>query len=323
MTEGPEEIRRWFDRRTFHHAEFSDLGALLRAKQEQDVSISVCIPALNEAGTVGPIVREVRESTIESVPLVDELVVVDSYSEDDTARIAEDEGAVVVQDREVLPRLPAYSGKGEAMWKSLFVLKGDIILWVDADIENFHARFVYGPLGPILTNPEISFVKAFYDRPIRYGSEYRPTEGGRVTELMARPLLNTVWPALGGLVQPLSGEYAGRRSVLEQIPFFTGYGIELGMVVDVAERFGMDAIAQVDLERRVHRNRSIRELSRMATAILHTAFLRLRSQGKVSVDPGTTLLQFARAGDRYQMQTAATEVHERPPASTIPEYRSR
>lgn len=315
----------WFDRRTFHHDRFADLGALVERKRAQGITISACIPALNEQDTLGPIVREVREALVEAHPLLDEIVVVDSLSEDETARVAEDEGALVVQDPEILPGLDPASGKGEALWKSLFVTHGDLIVWLDADIENFHPRFVYGPLGPLLEHPGISYVKAFYRRPVKRGEELIPGEGGRVTELMARPVLNAFWPELAGLVQPLSGEYAGRRSVLERIPFFTGYGVEIGMLIDVAREAGVDAIAQVDLERRVHRNRPLTELTRMSSAILQAALMRLASQGRILLteDPATTLTQLEETEDGYRMRSAEIRVHERPPAITIPEYASR
>lgn len=318
-------VERWFARRTFHHSRFGDLDALVEAKERQQIAISACIPTLNEAATIGPIVSTIRRELIEGRPLVDEVVVVDSRSEDGTARAAEDEGAVVVQDADVLPGLEPGSGKGEALWKSLFVLKGDLIVWLDADIENFHPRFLYGPLGPLLTDREIGYVKAFYDRPIRVGEKVQPAEGGRVTELTARPLLNMFWPHLAGLIQPLSGEYAGRRDVLEQVPFFTGFGVELGMLIDVADRFGVDAIAQVDLDVRVHRNHDISALSRMAFAVLQAAIRRLEAAGRITLaeELRTSYLQTRRDGEARELERRDLGLTERPPAATIPEYASR
>lgn len=318
-------VDRWFARRTFHHSRFESLAGLVEAKERQDVTISACIPALNEAETIGPIVSTIRQELIERTPLVDEVVVVDSHSGDGTARVAEEEGASVVQDSEVLPRLAPGSGKGEALWKSLFVLKGDLIVWLDADIENFHPRFVYGPLGPLLTDPEIRYVKAFYDRPIKVGEEIRPADGGRVTELTGRPLLNMFWPHLSGLIQPLSGEYAGRREVLEAVPFFTGFGVELGMVIDVADRFGVDSIAQVDLEVRVHRNHDLSALSRMAFAVLQAGIRRLEGAGRVTlaeeIRTGYTQMRRTEAG--HTLEQRELGLTERPPAASIPEYASR
>lgn len=317
-------VERWFARRTFHHSRF-DLGGLVEAKERQEVSISACIPTLNEAGTIGPTVSTIRRELIERAPLVDEVVVVDSRSEDGTAQVAEEEGAVVVQEAEVLPGLEPASGKGEALWKSLFVLKGDLIVWLDADIENFDPRFVYGPLGPLLTDPGIGYVKGFYDRPIKVGDEIAPAEGGRVTELTARPLLNMFWPHLSGLIQPLSGEYAGRRSVLEQVPFLTGFGVELAMLIDVAERFGVEAIAQVDLDVRVHRNHDISALSRMAFAVLQAAIRRLVATGRVTLaeEPRTSYLQMRQEGDARELEWRELGLTERPPAATIAGYDSR
>ena len=313
----------WFARRTYHHSSFEP-SALVEAKRREGLTISVCIPALNEEATVGAIVRTIRTELMEHVPLVDEMAVMDSSSTDRTASEAERFGATVFQDRDVLPDLEPMSGKGEALWKSLFVLRGDIILWLDADIENFHPRFVLGPLGPLLGDPGIGYVKSFYERPVRETEAPVPVGGGRVTELVARPLLNMFWPALAHLVQPLAGEYAGRRSLLEQVPFFTGYGVEIGLIIDVAERFGIDAIAQVDLDERRHRNRQIGELSRMAFAVLQTALGRLVSTGRMDLRalPNPGLVQFEHDGEAYRMQPSLIEVRERPPAVSVSGYRA-
>jgi hypothetical protein len=312
---GPTE---WFARRTFHHGQFGDAGALTEAKRRQGLTVSVCIPALNEEATIGPIIHTIRSELMERVPLVDELAVVDSGSSDRTVVEAEEAGALVFQDREVLPGMEPLDGKGEALWKSLFALHGEVILWLDADIRNFHARFVCGPLGPLLTDPSVGYVKSFYRRPMGDGSAVT-LEGGRVTELVARPLINMFWPHLAGLIQPLSGEYAGRRSVLEQVPFFTGYGVEMGLIIDVAERFGVDAIAQVDLEERIHRNRPIGELSRMAFAVLQTALRRLAGSGRLdpSLAGGSGLYQFEDEDGGYRMEPRTIEVRERPPAASV------
>jgi glucosyl-3-phosphoglycerate synthase len=315
----------WFRRRTFHHGRFADTRALARAKAEQGLTVSVCIPALNEESTIAPIVRTIRAELMEGVALVDELVVIDSASSDQTVATAEDAGAVVVQDRDVRPDLEPFSGKGEALWKSLFVLTGDLILWLDADIEQFDPRFVIGPLGPLLTEPDIGYVKSFYERPVRDVGVAVPAGGGRVTELMARPLLNMFWPELSGLIQPLAGEYAGRRSVLEQVPFFTGYGVETGLVIDVSERFGIDSMAQVDLDERHHRNRDIADLSRMAFAVLQVVMTRLASTERIDlrVRPHLELLQYVRSAARYETRPSTIEVRERPPAATVAGYGAR
>ena len=313
----------WFERRTFQHTAFTDVAGLVQAKREQGLVVSVCIPALNEVATVGSIVESIRTSLMERAPLVDELAVIDSASSDGTVQAARDAGAAVYQDREILPDLEPFAGKGEALWKSLFILRGDIILWLDADITNFHPRFVCGPLGPLLSDPEVSYVKSFYRRPLEGAGGGRPAlEGGRVTELAARPLINMFWPNLAGLIQPLAGEYAGRRSILEQVPFCTGYGVEIGLLIDIAERFGLDVMAQVDLEERTHRNRPIGELSRMAFAVLHAGLQRLARSGRLDAElrAAEDLFQFEPSNGGYQMRPTDIEVRERPPAITIPGY---
>ncbi len=313
----------WFDRRTFHHDRFADLGALRRAKEEQGLTVSVCIPARNEEATIGGVVEVVRRELMEAEPLVDQIAVMDAASEDATARMAKNAGADVFQESDVLPELEHIGGKGDALWKSLFVLGGDLVAWVDADVVDFHPRFVSGLLGPLLTDPEIGFVKAFYERPIaRADGSIDPTGGGRVTELVARPLLNMFWPNLANVIQPLSGEYAGRRAILEAVPFFTGYAVEIGLLIDIAETFGMDAIAQVDLDTRTHRNRGIDELSPMAFAIMQAAVRRLESSGRMSLDsPIHTLLHRAEKRDgRSRMVESRVEVAERPPAVSVAGY---
>jgi glucosyl-3-phosphoglycerate synthase len=314
----------WFGNRTFHHSQFEPTAKLRAAKERLGLTVSVCLPTRDEAATVGGIVRNLRRNLVERARLVDELVVVDAGSADDTAAIAQAEGAQVFLEHDVLPGEGPGSGKGEALWKSLHVCSGDLICWVDADIRNFHGRFVYGLLGPLLTDPEIQYVKAFYERPIRERNALRATGGGRVTELLARPLINLLWPELAGVVQPLSGEYAGRRQCLEQVPFFSGYGVELGLLVDIAARFGVDAIAQVDLDRRVHRNQDMQALGRMSFGILQAAFLRLAEEGRSA--PGnfaTTLVQYSSELFEYRPEPREIVTSRRPPIVTVDDYRRR
>ncbi len=308
----------WFARRTYHHGRF-DLAGLVAAKRRAGLTVSVCIPTLNEEATVGAIVESIRGELVERIPLVDELAVMDSSSSDRTAAEAERSGAVVFQDREIVPHLEPMAGKGEALWKSLFVLRGDVILWLDADIRNFDPRFVTGPLGPILTDPAVGYVKSFYRRPIEDGKG-TTLEGGRVTELVARPLLSMFWPHLAGMIQPLAGEYAGRRSVLERVPFFTGYAVEMGLLIDVAERFGTEAMAQVDLEERVHRNRPIGELSRMAFAVIRAALSRLGDEERRGAAAALGMFQFESDDGDYRIVSTPIPVQERPPAVTVPGY---
>jgi glucosyl-3-phosphoglycerate synthase len=314
----------WFGNRTFHHSQFEPPAKLRAAKERLGLSVSVCLPTRDEAATVGGIVRNLRRNLHERSRLVDEIVVMDAGSGDDTVAIAQAEGAKVFFEHEVLPGEGPGSGKGEALWKSLHACQGDLICFIDADIRNFHARFVYGLLGPLLLDPDIHYVKAFYDRPIRERNALRATGGGRVTELLARPLINLLWPELAGIVQPLSGEYAGRRETLEQVPFFSGYGVELGLLVDIAARFGVDAIAQVDLDRRVHRNQDMQALGRMSFGILQAAFLRLAEEGRsVPGNFATTLVQFSNQLVEYQPEPREIVTSRRPPIVTVDDYRRR
>ena len=314
----------WFGNRTFHYSQFEPLAKLRAARERAGVTVSVCLPARNEAATIGPIVRVLRRARVERSRLVDELVVMDGGSQVDTIEIAEAEGAAVYREQDVLPELGSVTGKGEGLWKSLYVCHGDLVCWIDADIRNIHPRFVYGLLGPLLDDPGIVYVKAFYERPLQERRTLRPTGGGRVTELVARPLLNLFWPELAGFVQPLSGEYAGRREVLEQIPMLSGYGVELGLLIDIARHSGVNAMAQVDLERRVHRNQDVQALSRMSFGVIQAALSRLVDEGKVAPDAwSTTLLQFANRLREYNIEPREISSVQRPPMATVDSYRQR
>jgi glucosyl-3-phosphoglycerate synthase len=253
--------------RSFHRDEFA-LDELIRLKGSQ--RISVCLPARNEEETVGGIVSLVRRRLVEDVPLVDELVVMDDQSTDETAAVAAEAGATVVSTSDVLAHLAKGPGKGQAMWKSLHVTTGDLVVWCDADIRDFDTRFVTGVLGPLLTDQHVGFVKGFYERPLGDAD----SGGGRVTELLARPVISLLFPHLAPVLQPLAGEYGGRRHLLAQVPFASGYGVELGLLVDLAARFGVGILAQVDLGARTHRNRALDELGPQAAAILHAALRR-------------------------------------------------
>ncbi|MGC5343035.1 glucosyl-3-phosphoglycerate synthase [Streptomyces sp. DT24] len=319
-----EEVERWLTRRSWS-ADERPAQRLPAAKARAEsagprgagggATVSVVLPALNEEATVGAIVATIRRELMENIPLVDELVVIDSGSTDATAEVARRAGARVVHRDTILPRLPASPGKGEVLWRSLLVTSGDIVCFVDADLREFSADFVSGIVGPLLTDPEVQFVKAMYDRPL--GDE--AGQGGRVTELVARPLLNLHWPRLAGFVQPLGGEYAVRRSLLERLPFPVGYGVELGLLVDALHTVGLDALAQVDVGVRKHRHQDGRALGRMAAAIYRTAQLRL-SRGSL-VRPEIT--QFERGEHGFVPRTYPVDTEERPPMLEMPEYRSR
>jgi glucosyl-3-phosphoglycerate synthase len=321
----PAKVDRWFAEANFHHSEYGDLARLTALKEKQGVTVSLVLPTLNEAETIGPIVRKAIREMQERYPLLDEILVIDSASTDDTRRIAEDEGARVVQHPDVLARYGSFRGKGEALWKSLYETSGDIVVWADTDVRNWHHRMVYGTLGPLLVEPRIQYVKGYYQRPIVEGGVLKEGGGGRVTELVARPLLNLFFPELSGLIQPLAGEYAGRRSLLEQIPFFTGYAVEIGHLIDAAERAGLAGLGQVDLERRVHRNQELEGLSRMSFVILQAVMKRLEERRRVRLfaELGSTM-KLPRSGHgRLSLEVIELADHERPPMIRIPEYLER
>jgi glucosyl-3-phosphoglycerate synthase len=289
--------------RTFDASEF-DAATLVQLKGDQRVSL--CLPARNEEATVGDIVSTARRALVERVPLIDELLVVDDHSTDRTAEVARSAGARVIAAAQVLPRYGEGHGKGEALWKSLFASDGDIVVWCDADLEDFAPSYIVGLAGPLLADPEVGFVKGFYERPLRDGLD----GGGRVTELVARPALALLFPQLASVVQPLAGEYAGRRELLEQLPFVRGYGVDIALLIDVADRFGLDALAQVDLGTRLHRNRTLAELAPQAAAVLQAVLTRAA--------PGTT----SETASLLRPDGPPVEVDgtERPALVTVPEY---
>jgi nucleotide-binding universal stress UspA family protein len=321
----PARVERWFGESNFHHGEFSDLRRLVQLKEKQGVTVSLVLPTLNEEETIGPIVRRAMREMVGRVPLLDEILVIDSSSTDRTREIAEAEGARVVGHPDVLSRYGSFVGKGEALWKSLYETTGDIVVWADTDVKNWHHRMVYGTLGPLLHEPRLQYVKGYYQRPIVQEGVLKEGGGGRVTELVARPLINLFYPELSGLIQPLSGEYAGRRSLLEAIPFFTGYAVEIGHLIDVAERVGIEGLGQVDLERRVHRNQELEGLSRMSFVILQAVVKRLeeRRKARLFAELGSTM-KLPRSGHgRLSLEVIELADQERPPMIRIPEYLER
>jgi glucosyl-3-phosphoglycerate synthase len=320
-----QRVDQWFAENTFHRGEFADLAKLLDLKKRQGVTISLGLPALNEAESIGNIIQTVKKALFDEIPLLDEIVVIDSESTDDTATIARDLGVPVFVHQEILPQHGSHRGKGEALWKSLYVLSGDIIVWVDTDIKNFYPGFVYGLLGPLLREPEIQYVKGFYRRPIKMEGRLVSEGGGRVTELTIRPLFNLFYPELSGMIQPLAGEYAGRRSVLEQVPFFTGYGVETGLLIDLFTEFGLNAIAQVDLEERVHRNQPLASLSQMSFAIIQVVMQRLQLKNRIEImdEVNRSMKLIKPQGKSYALELKDIQDQERAPMLTIPEYRAR
>ncbi|CAN5799366.1 hypothetical protein BH24CHL5_BH24CHL5_07810 [soil metagenome] len=321
----PARVERWFAESNYHHSEFSDLNRLLALKEKQGLTISAVLPTLNESATIGPIVRAARRELMEKVPLIDELLVIDSDSDDDTRSIAESEGARVAVHQQVLTRYGSYRGKGEALWKSLYETTGDLVVWSDTDIQDWHPRFIYGTLGPLLVEPRIGYVKAYYQRPIVEGGQLKEGGGGRVTELVARPLINLFFPELSGYIQPLSGEYAGRREHLEQIPFFTGYAVEIGHLIDLADRLDLNGLGQVDLDVRIHRNQELEGLSRMSFVILQAVMKRLEEKRKARLfaELGSSI-KLPRSGpNQLSLEVIDLADQERPPMIRIPEYAER
>ncbi len=268
--------QQWARERTFHHSLYS----VERIARERAGSVSVCLPAKECAGTVGAIVGELVK--LGEAGAIDEIVVVDAASADGTAAAAERAGAVVYQETELLPQFGPVLGKGDAMWRALSVVEGDVVCYLDADTEGFQSHFATGLLGPLVCEQGVEFVKAFYRRPFEHGGVAVPEGGGRVNHLMARPALALFYPELAGVRQPLAGEVAARRELLERLPFATGYGVEVAMVIDVWKEVGLEGIAQVDLE--VHRNRhqSLQELTPMAYTVLATIARRLEREGRLA-----------------------------------------
>jgi glucosyl-3-phosphoglycerate synthase len=319
------QIDSWLATNTFHHSSFWDLGALVQEKQKQNLKISLCIPTLNEEKTIGKEVVIFTSELVQRYPLLDEIAVIDSDSSDQTREVAAAFGAQVYLSRDILPVYGEQRGKGENLWKAIYQLEGDIIVYIDADIKNIHPRFVYGLVAPLIFRPEIHYVKAFYDRPLASSQGIRPSGGGRVTEILIRPLFSLFFPELTALIQPLSGEYAVRRQVLEKIPFPIGYGVETSHLIDVYHRWGLGAIAQTDLDRRVHRNQHTRDLGKMAFGIMQTFLKRVEALGIVGNLPelSTTLRQFQVNNNAFEEVPLNILEEERPPMVDIPEYREK
>jgi glycosyltransferase involved in cell wall biosynthesis len=318
-------VDKWFAENTYHADEFKQLDRLIALKREQGVTISLALPALNEEETIGHVIKTLKHALLDKAPLLDEIVCVDSNSADRTRVIAVESGVPIFIHQELLPQLGARSGKGEALWKSLLVTRGDIIVWIDTDIVNIHPRFVYGVLGPMLVDPQLQFVKGFYRRPLKVGDKLQAGGGGRVTELTARPLLNLFYPELSGVIQPLSGEYGGRRSALEQMPFYSGYGVEMGLLIGVYEKFGLNSIAQVDLLERIHHNQSLEALSKMSFAILQTVVRKLEQRYHLAMleDVNKSMKLIRHKRGTYFLDVEEVAEHERPPMIEVADYRKR
>lgn len=311
--------------RSRHSSAYSDKKRLVELKREKGLSISLAFPTLNEEATIAKEILVLKTELMDRFPLLDEIAVIDSGSTDRTREIAKAYGASVFVSSEILPGYGTYRGKGENLWKSLYVLKGDIIVWIDADIANINPKFLYGLVGPLLERDEVGYVKAFYKRPIRSSSGLTPSGGGRVTEILIRPLFSLFYPELAELVQPLSGEYAGRRRILEELPFSVGYGVEVGHLIDLYHQYGPAIFAQVDMDERIHRNQTIEALSRMSYGVLSTFLDRLERYGELSIakELGARHIALAAEGEGWKILPTEIPTIERPPMSSIPEYRQK
>ena len=318
-------VDKWFAENTYHSDEFTNLELLYDLKTRQKLSISLALPALNEEETVGNVLQTLKGALKDRIPLLDEVVLVDSNSTDATREIAADLGIPVFIHQQTLPQYGTHEGKGEALWKSLYLTRGDILIWIDTDIINIDPSFVLGLLGPLLFRPNIQFVKGFYRRPLKVGNAWQAGGGGRVTELTARPLLNLFYPELSGVVQPLAGEYGGRRSALERLPFYSGYGVEIGLLIGVLEHFGLNALAQVDLQERIHRNQSLEALSKMSFAIIQTVMRKLEGRFGASIleEVNQTMKLIRYEPRRLFLEIEEIIEHERPPMIELPEYLAR
>jgi glucosyl-3-phosphoglycerate synthase len=309
-----DRTQAWFDRRTSRWQDWPP-QLLLEAKRKADVTISVVIPARNEQRTVAGVVGAIARSLVTRLPLVDELVVMDSDSTDDTARVAAQAGALVHRTSDVAAETGSFPGKGEALWKSLLVTKGDLLVFVDADLTRWGPHFVTGLLGPLLADQQVRLVKGFYTRVRTESDGSTSTEGGRVTELVARPLISLWWPDLAAVVQPLAGEWAARRSLMQSLSIPVGYGVELATLMDTASRYGLDAVAQVDLGTRAHRHQANHDLAVMAAELLVVAERR-RPSGRPRA--ASDLQQFVR-DERGQARRVFRRIpdSERPPAAAV------
>jgi glucosyl-3-phosphoglycerate synthase len=317
---------QWIKQNTFHYADFGDIKRLVQAKEEKGLKISLCLPTLNEEKTIAKEIVIFKSELMSRYPLLDEIVVVDSGSSDNTLDVAHSFGADVYSAASILPHLPSYSGKGENLWKALYITQGDIIIYLDADIKNIHHRFAYGLLGPLLFRDNIKFTKAFYDRPIAISEkEFRPTGGGRVTELVIRPLFSLFFPELTQIIQPLSGEYAGYRDIFEAIPFPIGYGIETSMILDIYRLWGLEVMAQVDLEKRVHRNQDTLALGKMAFAIIKTFINRKIQLNLIDIKSlmYDEIIQYRIVENEIRPEIEKIMTYERPPMLDVPEYRQK
>lgn len=320
-----KKLNNWLKNKTFQHSEFKDIQKLVDLKNKLGLSISLCFPTLNEEKTIGKSIIMMKSELVDRYPLLDEIAVIDSGSTDATLNIAKEFGASTYSAVDYLKEEGPCKGKGENLWKALYLLKGDIIVYVDADISNIHHRFVYGLVGPMLINSDIRFVKAFYNRPFKSSAGISPSGGGRVTEILTRPLFSQFYPELTGIIQPLSGEYAGYRDILEKIAFPVGYGVETSMLIDIYEEYGLDVMAQTNLDLRIHRNQHISSLGKMSFGIMQTFWTRLcKYKGVQQISPESLILrQMQLKGMEAELIESEITEFERKPMIEVKAYQEK
>lgn len=318
-------LNQWLRDRTFHHSQFSDIKKLIELKESKNLKISLCFPTLNEEKTIGKEVVLIKSELMDRYPLLDEIAVIDSGSTDNTLAVADQFGAKTFLASEYLKEEGEMRGKGENLWKAIYLLDGDIIIYLDADISNIHPKFVYGIIGPLLYNEEIKYVKAFYQRPLNFAKDKTRFDGGRTTEILIRPLFSQFFPELSGMIQPLSGEFAGYRSIFEQIPFPIGYGVETSHLIDISDKWGMNAIAQTDLDQRIHRNQATKKLGMMSFGILQTFWNRLHHIKNVGpIEPESLIMrQIEQIKDDIQLVEFDIVEKERRPMIEIKAYQEK
>lgn len=322
------DINNWLERNTYHHSNFSDVKELVRLKNERNLKISLCFPTLNEEKTIGKEVVLIKSEMMDRYPLLDEIAVIDSGSTDRTLEVAKQFGAKTFLASDHLQEEGDMKGKGENLWKAIYLLEGDIILYLDADIANIHPKFVYGILGPLLTDTSIKYVKAFYDRPLGFSKDgKKKNQGGRTTEILIRPLFSQFFPELSGMIQPLSGEFAGYREVFEQIPFPIGYGVETSHLIDISQKWGVDAIAQTDLDQRIHRNQDTKRLGKMSFGIMQTFWNRLYLYKNIGPIEPTSLvmrqIEKGEDGEKQEINEMNIVERERRPMIEVDAYQEK
>lgn len=313
------QIKEWLKKNSFHHSDFQDIEELISLKK--NISISLGLPTKNVEQTIEPILFNLKYLQ-EQYPLLDQIAIIDAHSTDKTVEIAKEQGVEVYYEDEILPKAGVQRGKGEALWKSLAVLRGDIVAWIDTDIRNFDPHFIYGIVGPLLKYDNLQYVKAFYRRPIKVGETLKKTGGGRVTELVVRPIFNLFYPELAAFAQPLSGEYSGRRSLLESLPFYTGYAVETALLIEIWRRHGLDVMAQVDLDERIHENQSTLALGKMSFEILQAVFELLQEDNKISLETDIkNILQVVSCQNgQCELESDNIEIVKRAPIKEVPYY---